>query len=158
MEIVCSILSPPWWCNQIETFCMLLVLYAGNSPVTREFPSQRPVTVSSDVFFDLHLNKGWVNNRDASDLRHHHTHYDITIMWVVFGPNIKWIYHIGVELQRRHGMWNWDGHTDWYMERRTDRQNRQTHRQTDTHTDKAIILLLASAKWVTPNQWYYYIS
>ena len=30
---------------------------AGNSPVTSEFPSQRPVTQSVDVFFDLRLNK-----------------------------------------------------------------------------------------------------
>ena len=30
---------------------------AENSQVTGEFPSQRPVTRSFDVFFDLHLNK-----------------------------------------------------------------------------------------------------
>ena len=36
---------------------MLLALCEGNSPVTGEFPSQRPVTRSFDVFFDLHLNK-----------------------------------------------------------------------------------------------------
>ena len=35
----------------------LLALCAGNSPVTGEFPSQRPVTRSFDVFFDLCLNK-----------------------------------------------------------------------------------------------------
>ena len=29
----------------------------GNSPVTGEFPAQRPVTRSFDVFFDLRLNK-----------------------------------------------------------------------------------------------------
>ena len=29
----------------------------GNSPVTGEFSSQRPVTRNFDVFFDLHLNK-----------------------------------------------------------------------------------------------------
>ena len=29
----------------------------GNSPVTGEFPSHRPVTRSFNVFFDLHLNK-----------------------------------------------------------------------------------------------------
>ena len=29
----------------------------GNSPVTGEFPTQRPVTQSFDVFFDLRLNK-----------------------------------------------------------------------------------------------------
>ena len=32
----------------------------GNSPVTGEFPSQRPVMRSFDVFCDLHLNK-WLN-------------------------------------------------------------------------------------------------
>ena len=35
----------------METFSQLLVLFAGNSPVTGEFPSQRPVTRSFDVFF-----------------------------------------------------------------------------------------------------------
>ena len=35
----------------------LLALCAGNSPVTGEFPSQRPVTQSFDVFFDICLNK-----------------------------------------------------------------------------------------------------
>ena len=32
-------------------------LCEGNSPVTGEFPSQRPVTLSFDVFFDVRLNK-----------------------------------------------------------------------------------------------------
>ena len=41
----------------METFSALLALCEGNSPVTGEFPSQRPVTRSSDVFFDLRLNK-----------------------------------------------------------------------------------------------------
>ena len=41
----------------METYFALLVLCAGNSPVTGEFPSQRPVTRSFDVFFDLGLNK-----------------------------------------------------------------------------------------------------
>ena len=39
------------------TISALLALCAGNSPVTGEFPSQRPVTRSFDVFFDLRLNK-----------------------------------------------------------------------------------------------------
>ena len=46
-----------WWRHQMETFSALLDLCAGNSPVTGEFPSQRPVTPSFDVFFDLRLNK-----------------------------------------------------------------------------------------------------
>ena len=36
----------------------LLALSVGNSPVTSELPSQRPLTRSIAVFFDLLLNKG----------------------------------------------------------------------------------------------------
>ena len=41
----------------METFSALLDNCAGNSPVTGEFPAQRPVTRTFDVFFDLWLNK-----------------------------------------------------------------------------------------------------
>ena len=58
-------LSSPWtrkfcctrWRHQMKTFSALLDLCAGNSPVIGEFPAQRPVTRSFDVFFDLRLNK-----------------------------------------------------------------------------------------------------
>ena len=40
-----------------KRFYALLFLCVGNSPLTDEFPAQRPVTRSFDVFFDLHLNK-----------------------------------------------------------------------------------------------------
>ena len=43
--------------HQMEAFSMLLAICAGNSPVPGEFPSQRPVTRSFDVFFELRLNK-----------------------------------------------------------------------------------------------------
>ena len=69
-----------WWRHQMETFSALLAICVRNSPVTDEFPAQRPVTRSFDVFFDLRLNKGWVNNREADGLRRHHTHYDVTVM------------------------------------------------------------------------------
>ena len=46
-----------WWRHQMETFSALLAICAGNSPVTGEFPTQRPVTRSFDVFFDLRPNK-----------------------------------------------------------------------------------------------------
>ena len=51
-----------WCCNvdimtsSMETFSDLLAL-CENSPVTGEFPSQRPLTRSLDVFIDLRLNK-----------------------------------------------------------------------------------------------------
>ena len=40
----------------METFSALLAICAGNSPVIGEFPAQRPVMRSFDVFFNLHLN------------------------------------------------------------------------------------------------------
>ena len=46
-----------WWRHQMETFSASLAICAGNSPVPGEFPAQRPVTRSFDVFFDLRLNK-----------------------------------------------------------------------------------------------------
>ena len=50
----------PWrtrWRHQMKTSSALLALCAGNSPVTGEFSSQRPVTRGFDAFFDLRLNK-----------------------------------------------------------------------------------------------------
>ena len=52
-----SCLSQSWWRYQMETFSALLAICAGNSPVPGEFPTQRPVTRSFDVLFDLRPNK-----------------------------------------------------------------------------------------------------
>ena len=49
--------SISWWRHQMETFSTLLAICAGNSPVSGEFPAQKPVTRSFGVFFDLRLNK-----------------------------------------------------------------------------------------------------
>ena len=46
-----------WWRHQMEIFSELLAIYAGNSPATGEFPTQRPVTRSFDVYFDLRPNE-----------------------------------------------------------------------------------------------------
>ena len=51
-----------WWRHQMETFSASLALCAGSSPVTGEFPTQRPVTRSCDVFFDLRVNK-WLSKQ-----------------------------------------------------------------------------------------------
>ena len=48
-----------WWCHQMETFPALLPICVVNSPVTGEFPAQRPETRSFDVSFDLRPNKRW---------------------------------------------------------------------------------------------------
>ena len=67
-----------WWRHQMETFSALLAICAGNSPASGEFPAQRPVTRSFDVFFDLCLNKrlrkqswGWWFETLSSPLRRH---------------------------------------------------------------------------------------
>ena len=62
----------------METFYAFLALWAGISPVTGEFTSQRPVTRIFDVSFDLRLSKGLSKNREAGDCRRHRAHYDVT--------------------------------------------------------------------------------
>ena len=52
----------------------LLVLFAGTSPVAA---GNSPVT---DVSLILAWSNGWVNYRDAGDLRRHRAHYDVTVM------------------------------------------------------------------------------
>ena len=64
----------------METFSALLAICAGNSPVSGEFPAQRPVTRSFDAFFDLYPINDWVNNCEAGDLRRSRAHYDVTVM------------------------------------------------------------------------------
>ena len=71
-------ISRTWLHHQMETFSALMAICAGNSQVPGEFPSQRPVTRSSDVFFDLSLDKrlskqswGWWFEMLSHPLWHH---------------------------------------------------------------------------------------
>ena len=68
-----------WWRHQMKAFSALLALCAGNSPVTGEIPPQKPVTHSSDVFFDLRLNKRLSKHSKRRLFETHHAHYDVTI-------------------------------------------------------------------------------
>ena len=45
-----------------------------------EFPAQRPVTRSFDVFCDLHPNNRLSKNGEAGDLRRHRVHHHVTVM------------------------------------------------------------------------------
>ena len=80
-----SSFSETWWRHQMEIFSALLALCGGNSPVTGEFPSQRPVTRSFDVFFDLRLNKRMSKQSWGWWLRRHHAHYDVIVMSSLVG-------------------------------------------------------------------------
>ena len=74
-----------WWRLRIETYSALLAICAGNSSFTGEYPTQRPVTRSFAVFFDLRLNKllskqswGWWFETLSSPLWRHSN--DISVM------------------------------------------------------------------------------
>ena len=86
-----NILSVQWVCYMMTSsngniFRVTGSLCAGNSPVTGEFPSQRPVTRSFDVFFDLRLNKQlskqsrrrWYETSSCWLWRHYNDH---TLCW-----------------------------------------------------------------------------
>ena len=64
----------------METFSALLALCAGNLPVTCEFPHKgqwRGVLMISLIYAWIN---GWLNNREAGDLRIHLAHYGVTVM------------------------------------------------------------------------------
>ena len=109
-----------WWRHQMETFSASLAICAGNSPVTGEFPSQRPETQSFEVYFDLCLNKrlskqlwGWWFDTPSRPLWRHCidlkmdreatqpylTHlilHDDTMAWKRFPDYSKWPFVKGV--------------------------------------------------------------
>ena len=91
-----------WWRHQMETFSALLAICSGNSPVNDEFPTQRPVTRSFGIFFNLRLNKQlskqwrgwWFETSSCPSWRHcnkfrlvHSGGWCInaTVNWVLFG-------------------------------------------------------------------------
>ena len=68
-------ISPPWWRHQMETFSALLAICAGNSPGTKASDAELWCIFLICVWIN-----GWVNNREADDLRRYRAHYDITVM------------------------------------------------------------------------------
>ena len=83
----------------MEAFSALLALCAGihRSPVNSPHKAQwRGALMFSS---SCALINGWVNTREAGDLRRHHPHYDVTVMtWVIHYayniPYMKWTYII----------------------------------------------------------------
>ena len=76
-------------------------IFRVTGPLCGEFTGHRwiPLTKASDAEFYVSLictwKNGWVNNRQASDLRRHCAHYDVTIMfigewWVAVVPLAMW--------------------------------------------------------------------
>ena len=76
-----------WWRHQMETFSALLAICAGNSPVSGEFPAQRPVTRSFDVFFDVRLikrlskhSRGWWFETLSYPLWRHRNEHNLRVL------------------------------------------------------------------------------
>ena len=69
-----------WWRHQMETFSALLALCAGNSPVPVNSPHKGQWRGTLMLSLICHWINGWVNNREAGDLRRHQAHYDVIVM------------------------------------------------------------------------------
>ena len=67
-----------WWRHQMKTVAALWPFVRGvhRSPVNSPHKGQW----RGALMFANNL----ANNRDASDLRHQHTHYDVSVMWVTW--------------------------------------------------------------------------
>ena len=107
-----------WWRHQIETFSALLDLCEGNSPITGEFPSRRPVTRSFDVFFHLCLNKRkckqswswWFETPSRSLWRHctakNSSFFRQDVFVTTFSANTTVSHHFRGVQHRRSCYWN----------------------------------------------------
>ena len=68
------------WRHQMETFSALVAICAGNSPVPGEFPNKGQWRGALMFTLICVWINGWVNNREAGDLRRYRAHYDVTVM------------------------------------------------------------------------------
>ena len=84
-----------WWRHQMEIFSALLAICAGNSPAPVKSPHKgqwRGTLMFSLICVWIN---GWVNNREAGDLRRHRAHYDVTVMIHIRDPNLVVIVLVG---------------------------------------------------------------
>ena len=99
IHVLVSVKPRSWWRHQMETFSALLAICAGNSPVSGEFPTQRPVTRSFDICFDQRLNKrlskqswSWWFQTLAYPLWHHRNERSLG-KWQLFPMKQAYIPH-----------------------------------------------------------------
>ena len=72
-----------WWRHQMETFLRYWPFVRGihRLALSSLHKDQWRGALMFSVIYIWTNKHGWVNNRDAGDLRHHRTHYDITVMF-----------------------------------------------------------------------------
>ena len=82
-----------WWRHQMEPFPALLGICAGNSLVPGEFPHKGQWREALMFFSICVWLNGWVNNREAGDLRHQRVHYDFIVMAIVDGGTTLYLHN-----------------------------------------------------------------
>ena len=91
------VISGTWCRHQMETFSALLALCAGNSPVKGQWRG------ALMFFFIYAWTNGWINNRDAGDLRRHCAHHDDTVM-IINGRDILMQFSKFFSIVRKHAL------------------------------------------------------
>ena len=72
---ICVAFTCTWWRHQMETFSALLAICAGNSPVLGELPHKGQRRRALIFYLICFWINGWINNRQAGDLRCYSAHY-----------------------------------------------------------------------------------
>ena len=86
LHLSCTNPSISWWRHQMETFSASLVLCDRSRWIPRTKASDAELWCF--LWSASELN-GWVNNREAGDLRRHRGHYDVNVMKIhLYGS--KW--------------------------------------------------------------------
>ena len=76
--------TPSWWRNQMETFSALLAIFVRGihrSPVNSPHKGKWRGALKLPLIY-VWIN-GWVNNREAGDLRRYRAHYGVIIMIII---------------------------------------------------------------------------
>ena len=104
--------SNPWWRHQMDIISAILALCEGYPPVTGGFPSQRPVTRSFDVFFELRLKKKrltkqsrrrWFETPTHSSWRH----YNVSVQIHVCATRPQWGYFTDMQVTNFNHQAKW---------------------------------------------------
>ena len=69
-----------WWRHQMESLSVLLALCVGNLPVPVNSPHKGQWRGALMFSLICVLINGWVNSREAGDMRCHRGHYDVNVM------------------------------------------------------------------------------
>ena len=125
----------------METFSALLAICAVNSPVPGDSPHKgqwRGALIFSLICVWIN---GWVNNREAGDLRHHRAYYDVTVMitsntlqhvslltttWLI-SPWTKWPPFRGRFFQMHFLQWTWIDFDENFTKVYSQWSNQQYH-------------------------------